>query len=98
MEDAMSEAHVGSGDREPDPGEEEIVEAEIVEDAPALDGLSPPPAKDEDHLGTVISDDVSPSFQEIRFRLEPSAAVSPGEFVAVEVRAPGDGLAAVGRP
>jgi uncharacterized protein len=39
-----------------------------------------------DVLGTVISDDGSPTFEEIRFRLGPSIAVRPGEFVAVEGR------------
>lgn len=37
-------------------------------------------------LGTVISDDSSPTFEEIRFRLGPRAGVKPGEFVAVEGR------------
>ncbi len=37
-------------------------------------------------LGTVISDDSSPTFEEIRFRLLASVTVSPGEFVAIEGR------------
>jgi DNA helicase HerA-like ATPase len=37
-------------------------------------------------LGTVISDGSSPTFEEVRFRLAPDVAVSPGEFVAVEGR------------
>lgn len=37
-------------------------------------------------LGTVVSDDGSPTFEEIRFRLAPERAVSPGEFVAAEGR------------
>ena len=37
-------------------------------------------------LGTIVSDDRSPTFEEIRFRLGPSAVVSPGEFVAAEGR------------
>jgi uncharacterized protein len=37
-------------------------------------------------LGTVVSDDSSPTFEEIRFRLGASVAVRPGEFVAVEGR------------
>jgi uncharacterized protein len=44
-------------------------------------------ARDSDPLlGTVISDEGSPTFEEIRFRLDPRAAVKPGEFVAVEGR------------
>lgn len=39
-----------------------------------------------DMLGTVISDDGSPTFEEIRFRLSAPATVRPGEFVAVEGR------------
>jgi uncharacterized protein len=39
-----------------------------------------------DVLGTVISDDGSPTFEEVRFRLGASVAVRPGEFVAVEGR------------
>ena len=35
-------------------------------------------------LGTIVSDDGSPTFEEIRFRLGASMAVSPGEFVAAE--------------
>ena len=37
-------------------------------------------------LGTIVSDDGSPTFEEIRFRLGPSMTVSPGEFVAAEGR------------
>ena len=37
-------------------------------------------------LGTIISDDSSPTFEEIRFRLDPWAVVTPGEFVAAEAR------------
>lgn len=39
-------------------------------------------------LGTVISDQSSPTFEEVRFRLTPSAAVSPGDFVSIEARRP----------
>lgn len=35
-------------------------------------------------LGTIVSDDRSPTFEEIRFRLGPSVVVSPGDFVAAE--------------
>ena len=37
-------------------------------------------------LGTIVSDDGSPTFEEIRFRLGATKAVSPGEFVAAEGR------------
>jgi hypothetical protein len=37
-------------------------------------------------LGTIVSDDGSPTFEEIRFRLTATKAVSPGEFVAAEGR------------
>src|SRR5437660_18528 len=37
-------------------------------------------------LGTIVSDDGSPTFEEIRFRLMATKAVSPGEFVAAEGR------------
>ncbi|WP_422747193.1 ATP-binding protein [Micromonospora sp. WMMD1219] len=37
-------------------------------------------------LGTVISDERSPTFEEVRFRLSAHVAVSPGEFVAIEAR------------
>lgn len=39
-------------------------------------------------LGTVISDQSSPTFEEVRFRLHPSAAVTPGDFVSIEARRP----------
>ncbi|NNG37293.1 helicase HerA domain-containing protein [Nakamurella aerolata] len=39
-------------------------------------------------LGTVISDQSSPTFEEVRFRLHPNAAVSPGDFVSIEARRP----------
>lgn len=60
----------GAGPVRPDM---QYVEGEIV-DEPA------------EVLGTVISDDGSPTFEEIRFRLSASMAVSPGEFVAAEGR------------
>src|ERR1022692_1647245 len=37
-------------------------------------------------LGTIVSDDSSPTFEEIRFRLSSLVVVSPGEFVAAEAR------------
>jgi DNA helicase HerA-like ATPase len=37
-------------------------------------------------LGTVVSDDASPTFEEIRFRLDATMTVNPGEFAAVEGR------------
>lgn len=40
-------------------------------------------------LGSVISDQSSPTFEEVRFRLSPGAAVSPGDFVSIEARSPG---------
>lgn len=41
----------------------------------------------------MISDQSSPSFEEIRFRLAPTASVSPGDFVSVEARDHDGGLA-----
>jgi len=43
-------------------------------------------------IGTVISDDRSPSFEEVRFRLEPHAAVSPGQFAVAVTERPGDAV------
>jgi DNA helicase HerA-like ATPase len=40
----------------------------------------------DEMLGTVISDDGSPSFAEIRFRLRADRTVRPGEFVVAEGR------------
>src|SRR5260370_2547889 len=37
-------------------------------------------------LGTIVSDDGSPTFEEVRFRLGAPMTVSPGEFVAAEGR------------
>lgn len=39
-----------------------------------------------EELGGVVSDDASPTFEEIRLRLDVAQAVVPGEFVAVEGR------------
>lgn len=39
-----------------------------------------------EELGGVVSDDASPTFEEVRFRLDAAQAVVPGEFVAVEGR------------
>lgn len=50
--------------------DDEPVQAEVVSAGPL-------------HLGFVVSDDRSPSFEELRFRLVPGAAVTPGQFVAV---------------
>lgn len=46
-------------------------------DAELVDQLGP------SHLGTVVSDDRSPSFEELRFRLMPDQTVVPGQFVAI---------------
>lgn len=69
----MSELAVTTAD------DSEFVEAELV-----------PPVEQPAHrvLGTVISDQSSPTFEEVRFRLAPSAAVSPGDFVSIEARSP----------
>ena len=45
-----------------------------------------------EELGGVVSDDASPTFEEIRFRLDAAQAVVPGEFVAVEGRERDGGL------
>src|SRR5688500_14546756 len=58
---------MAEGSQDDDDG---VVEAEIV-------GLG----VDQVVLGTVVSDDRSPSFESIRFRLDPSADVAPGQFV-----------------
>jgi DNA helicase HerA-like ATPase len=54
------------------PGEE-VIDAEIVHEP-------------GDEIGGVVSDDASPTFEEVRFRLDAAQAVVPGEFVAVEGR------------
>lgn len=54
----------------------EILQGEVMAVPSGLDEV----------LGTVISDDRSPMFEEIRFRLGPQITVSPGEFVAIEGR------------
>ncbi|MBQ0994904.1 ATP-binding protein, partial [Micromonospora sp. H61] len=54
----------------------EVLHGEVFIGRPGMDDL----------LGTVISDDKSPTFDEIRFRLGPQAAVSPGDFVSIEGR------------
>ena len=52
--------------------------------------LLPPDDQTANHiLGSVISDQSSPTFEEVRFRLSPGAAVSPGDFVSIEARSPG---------
>lgn len=69
----MSELEVSGAD------DREVVEAELLrsDEQPMLR-----------LLGTVISDQSSPTFEEVRFRLAPSAAVSPGDFVLIEARRP----------
>src|SRR5262245_29304110 len=37
-------------------------------------------------LGRVISDDASPSFFSVRFRMDPGRFSAPGRFVAIEAR------------
>jgi hypothetical protein len=67
------------------PGDEYRFAADSTEaDAAVFDGQ----IVDEpgDVLGTIVSDDGSPTFEEIRFRLGASMTVSPGEFVAAEGR------------
>ncbi len=67
------------------PGDEYRFAADSAEaDAAVFDGQ----IVDEpgEVLGTIVSDDGSPTFEEIRFRLGASMTVSPGEFVAAEGR------------
>jgi DNA helicase HerA-like ATPase len=52
--------------------DQEVIDGEIV--------------PDNDVLGTVVSDGSSPTFDEVRFRLAPDVAVTPGEFVSIEGR------------
>lgn len=52
--------------------DQEVIDGEIV--------------PDNDVLGTVVSDGSSPTFDEVRFRLAPHVAVTPGEFVSIEGR------------
>lgn len=80
-------ADVAPGE-EPKPGEDayvaeghhtlegDIIQREVVAAEGGFDEV----------LGTVISDDRSPTFEEVRFRLGAQVAVSPGEFVAIEAR------------
>lgn len=62
--------------------------AEVVEGELVSPGAGPAPHV----LGTVISDQSSPTFEEIRFRLGPQASVSPGDFVSIEAHDHPDGL------
>jgi len=64
--------------------DQEVFEGEVVEDEGVLRPHETSRAGGGDLLGRVISDDASPSFDQIRFRVQPSEAVSPGEFVTVE--------------
>src|SRR5262245_60351498 len=85
----MPEHHADSDgqhdEREPKPGDEfRFAAGQGGPDDVVIDGqIVQEPG---DVLGTVISDDGSPTFEEIRFRLGASVAVRPGEFVAVEGR------------
>ena len=54
---------------------DDVVDTEIVGNAPAADRAV---------LGAIVSDERSPSFEVVRFRLNPGAVVVPGEFVVVE--------------
>ena len=66
------------------PGDEYRFDASLAGPGDVVDGQ----IVDEpgEVLGTIVSDDGSPTFEEIRFRLDAAQAVSPGEFVAVEGR------------
>jgi uncharacterized protein len=64
----------GTGDG-PEPP---TVGAEVIED-PRRGGHRP--------IGRVISDDISPTFFDIRFRLNPDCRTTPGRFVAIEAEA-----------
>jgi hypothetical protein len=85
----MPEHHAASDghhdEPEPKPGDEfRFTAGQAGSDEVVIDGqIVQEPG---DVLGTVISDDGSPTFEEIRFRLGASVAVRPGEFVAVEGR------------
>src|SRR6266550_6393976 len=57
----------------PGHGDASVVDGQIVDEP-------------DEVLGTIVSDDGSPTFEEIRFRLTATKAVSPGEFVAAEGR------------
>jgi hypothetical protein len=62
-------------DPDDDPLDEEVIEGEFVPAAPST-------------LGFVVSDDRSPTFEELRFRLLPGATVTPGQFVAIVAGGP----------
>ncbi len=68
--------------------DDEPQDAEIVEDT--APGPVPAPDRDPGVLGSVISDDRSPSFESVGFRLAPGAAVSPGMFVVAEAGTAGE--------
>jgi len=56
----------------------------LIIGAEAIDELGP---KGRKPLGQVVSDEVSPSFFVVRFRLNPDGRTSPGRFVAIEAEA-----------
>jgi len=85
----MAEDHAGpvgeDNDGEAKPGDEYRFAAGPADgDAAVVDGqiVDGP----DEVLGTIVSDDGSPTFEEIRFRLSATKTVSPGEFVAAEGR------------
>jgi DNA helicase HerA-like ATPase len=82
-DEARQDSQDGGGESKPN-DEFRFVADQARPDEAVIDGQIV--QEPSDVLGTVISDDGSPTFAEIRFRLDAAAAVRPGEFAAVEGR------------
>ncbi|QDY11129.1 ATP-binding protein [Micromonospora sp. HM134] len=87
MEDPTLPAWLNPDGKGKPEGDVSTAEADRRRETLVLDGelLAVQDGPDE-LLGTVISDDKSPTFEEVRFRLAAHVTVSPGEFVAIEGR------------
>lgn len=75
---AITAGSDGAGD---DAVETDAIDGEVVDGGQAGGWVD---AEDLGVLGQVISDDHSPTFEEVRFRLAPHADVAPGQFVVAE--------------
>ncbi|HEX7245095.1 MAG TPA: ATP-binding protein [Solirubrobacterales bacterium] len=74
---------------EPDPHEDDNRRADELAEVPAIgaEASDEPGPGGRQPIGKVISDDASPSFFDVRFRLNPGRRSAPGRFVAIEAEA-----------
>lgn len=76
-----------TSDPDPQPGDGEIRPKEAGVETIGVEAIEEPGPGGRLPIGRVISDEASPSFFAVRFRMDPGRKSAPGRFVAIEARA-----------